>query len=322
MTQIIRQRLTASVIICCHDFARIDWLTEAVNSVIKQRRKPDEIIIVFDTIEGLEEALKQKFNLPILMIPNASEHGLSLARNTGIQAASGDIVVFLDDDANAEPDWLEWILEPFNQPEVIGVGGKAIPEWLGSGKRPSWFPEEIDWTIGCMHTGFQDNARIVRNVFGSNMAFRRFRLQEIDGFDANLGGPISGDDTDICLRATAGNPQYYIVYEPKALVRHKVPQNRQTFRHIAYNAWIQGIGKATTKAIHNRDKRALATEKRYLGSLIVKFLPLQARNMFKHPKSSIGKITAVVIVVASLGLGYMLTITKIHHVNLNKYKTS
>jgi len=173
-----------------------------------------------------------------------------------------------------------------------------------------------------MHAGFQDNKRIVRNVFGCNMAFRRQRLLEIGEFNPNLGGSISGDDTDICLKATDGNPMYNIIYEPKAVVRHKVPEKRQTFRYIAHSAWVQGIGKALTKTMHQQDKRALSSEKGYLKSLIFVFLPHQALNIFKQPRISIGKILAVIIVITSIGLGYTLTRTKMYHFNLKEYKNT
>lgn len=315
-------RLTTAVVISCYSDERLDWLREAVDSVLRQKKKADDVIVVCDEIPGLKDSLRDNLPSSVTIVPNKARRGLSQARNTGLESARSDIVVFLDDDAVASPDWLEQILKPFSDPFVMGVGGKAIPDWIGTGKRPAWFPEELDWTIGCTHTSFGEKTKPVRNVFGCNMAFRREQLLSIDGFDFRLGGPISGDDTDICLRITAGDPRFHIIYEPKAVIHHKVPRKRQTFRHISYNAWIQGIGKAVTKDIHKVDDRALASEKTYLNTLLFRFFPKQLLCMFRNPVAASGRMCAVTIAIVSIGLGYVLTRLKVHRVNLLKYKTT
>ena len=313
---------TTSVIICCYAVDRIEWVVQAVDSVLKQTQKPKEVIVVFDKKDGLEGVLKQKLPNSVFIIPNQAKKGLSLARNTGAKVASGDILIFLDDDAVAEPDWLKHLIDPFSDPWVVGVGGKAVPDWLGSGNRSYWFPEEIDWTVGCMYPSFGNMKKIVRNAFGCNMAFKKDLLMKVNGFDPRLGGPVSGDDTDICLRITSGDKRYHIIYEPNAVIHHKVSEKRQTFRHIAYNAWIQGVGKAITKRLYSRDYRALSNEKSYLRNILLNFLPKQSLQMFIHPRRASGKIAAVVIVTISLGLGYILTTMKIHNVNLDQYKST
>ena len=118
---------TTSVIICCYAVDRIEWVVQAVDSVLKQTQKPKEVIVVFDKKDGLEGVLKQKLPNSVFIIPNQAKKGLSLARNTGAKVASGDILIFLDDDAVAEPDWLKHLIDPFSDPWVVGVGGKAVP---------------------------------------------------------------------------------------------------------------------------------------------------------------------------------------------------
>jgi GT2 family glycosyltransferase len=314
--------ISSSVVICCYTTNRLGWLVEAVDSLTRQTRRPEQTIVVFDKREGLEEALRQGLPESVMIIPNEASRGLSLARNTGLSAATGDVTVFLDDDVVADSDWLEHLLSVFSDPSVVGAGGRAVPDWVGSGKRPGWFPEELDWTLGCTDASFGDKTTIVRNVFGCNMAFRRCRLLQINGFDPRLGGPISGDDTDICLRASGNDGRNHIVYEPKAVVRHKVPQQRQTYRHIAYNAWIQGVGKAITRSIHKRDGRVLSREKSYLRLLVLGFFPRQLLRAFRHPRSSLGRIAAVTTVMLSIASGYALTRLGIHRVNLDRYKTT
>jgi glucosyl-dolichyl phosphate glucuronosyltransferase len=312
--------ISASVVISCYDLRRVDWIKEAVDSLTGQTQKPKEIIVVFDYREGLEKLLRRNLSASVMVVRNKFGRGLSLARNTGIDLAAGDITAFLDDDAVAEVDWLANLISPFSDPHVVGVGGRAVPDWLGSGKRPDWFPEELDWTVGCMHREFGDNKRAVRNVFGCNMGFRTAQLKMIKGFDCRLGGPISGDDTDICLRITGFNEHYRIIYEPRAVVHHKVPEKRQTIRHISYSAWIQGVGKAVTRTLNQRDTRALASEKNYLRLLVFGFFPRQMLQVFSHPRRSVGKMAAALVVIISIASGYILTRLKIHKVNLDQYK--
>jgi glucosyl-dolichyl phosphate glucuronosyltransferase len=315
-----QHQLTSSVIICCYNKDRIKWVCEAVDSVLKQSVKPNEIVVVYDDNPGVKDALVDQLPTAVKILPNKYQRGLSQARNTGLESSTTDISIFLDDDAKASPDWVMYILASFTTPFVVGVGGKAVPEWVGTGKRPVWFPEELDWTVGCTHTTFGNETKKVRNVFGCNMAFRRTNLVDISGFDFRLGGPISGDDTDICLRITEKDPRYCIMYEPKALIYHKVAPNRQTLKHIAYNSWIQGIGKATTRRIHKVDRRVLASEKGYLKELILKFYPKQLARLLKEPAYALRSMLAVSISILSIGTGYILTRLKINRVNLQQYK--
>jgi glycosyltransferase involved in cell wall biosynthesis len=75
------------------------------------------------------------------VISNKFETGLSGARNAGIEQAAGDVVVFLDDDARAQPQWLETLLASYDDESVLSVGGVVLADW-NSSVRPGWMPEE------------------------------------------------------------------------------------------------------------------------------------------------------------------------------------
>ena len=87
----------------------------------------------------------------VTVLPNAYAQGLSGARNTGIEASTGDVVCFLDDDAAAEGSWTTHLLAPYEDPNVLGVGGAAIPTWETTA--PSWWPGEFGWVVGCSYRG-------------------------------------------------------------------------------------------------------------------------------------------------------------------------
>ena len=98
-----------SVIICAYTLRRWNELVKAVASVEQQTRRPDETIIVIDHNSVLLERAHETFT-SATVIPNRAGRGLSGARNTGVEAAGGEIVAFLDDDARAEPTWLAELL--------------------------------------------------------------------------------------------------------------------------------------------------------------------------------------------------------------------
>ena len=66
-------------------------------------------------------------------------------------AAHGDVIAFIDDDANAEPGWTRTLMRHYRDRRVACVGGYATPVWPEC--RPFWMPEEFDWVVGCSYVG-------------------------------------------------------------------------------------------------------------------------------------------------------------------------
>src|SRR5258708_23321976 len=111
-----------SVVICAYTMARWSDLLAAVQSVRRQSTPPREIIVVVDHNAELLQRVRR--HLPsVIAVENSEPHGLSGARNSGIRVAKGEIIAFIDEDALAEPDWLERLLAGYSNPQVVGVGG-------------------------------------------------------------------------------------------------------------------------------------------------------------------------------------------------------
>jgi GT2 family glycosyltransferase len=236
--------LTVSAIVCAYSDKRRQQLTAALDSLRRQDTRPLEIIAVIDHNRALQEQISAEHS-DVKTISNLGPKGPSASRNTGIQYASGDIVAFLDDDAVANAGWLTRMLVHYADPNVIGVGGAAIPQWPQ--RRPRWFPDEFDWVIGCSYRGQPKRAAPVRNVWGCNMSLRRNLFKRIDGFREAIGEGNGGkgcEETELCIRATQAFPQSTIVYDPELTVRHHVAPDRTHWRYFHSRCIAEGRSKA------------------------------------------------------------------------------
>ena len=146
--------LGISVVICVYTEDRWEDILAAVASVRTQSYPALETLLVVDHNPTLLDRLRSEYKETdeVRVLPNAGPRGLSAGRNTGIVASHGEVVAFLDDDAVAERDWLRRFADPYSDPRVLAVGGRAVPVW-SSGRRPDWFPEEFDWVVGCTYRG-------------------------------------------------------------------------------------------------------------------------------------------------------------------------
>src|SRR6266516_1953404 len=258
-------RPSTSVIICSCSLERWHDLLEAVASARSLSPAPDEIAIVVDHNPELRLRCAAEF-ADLVVIENTQACGLSGARNSGIAATHGSLVIFLDDDAIADPRWLAYIRIHCEQPGVLGAMGRIEPIWLGS--RPRWFPDEFLWVVGCTYRGFPERASHVRNLLGCSMALRREVLEKIGGFNARLGRTESAfawscEETELCQRARALNASSEFVFEPATSVRHKVPAKRLTPKYFAMRCFAEGRSKWQVASLAT-SRNALSTEWTYV----------------------------------------------------------
>lgn len=253
-----------SVVVCAYDDGRWDQLVAAVESVRSQSHPPEETVVVVDHNPALLRRARQELS-GAQVVPNRAGQGLAGARNTGIAAAGGDVLAFLDDDAVAEPGWLGRLVEPYAEPSVAGVGGRIVPAWQPA--RPRWWPEEFDWIVGCSYRGLPEDRAPVRNLIGCNMSFRRAVFERVGPFTEGIGRvgtcPVGCEETELCIRLTQGWPGASIVYEPAAVVHHHVPAGRASWSYFRRRCFAEGQSKArVTHAVGASD--ALSSERRYV----------------------------------------------------------
>jgi glucosyl-dolichyl phosphate glucuronosyltransferase len=253
-----------SAVICAYTLDRWDDIQRAVQSLQLQDPPPAEVILVSDHNDELLDRARATFP-QVVCLPNTGTAGLSGARNTGVAAASGDVIAFLDDDAAAEPGWSAALLAPYADETVIGVGGFVVPDWRAP--RPAWFPSEFLWVVGCSYTG-QPTARArVRNPIGANMSFRRAVFTAAGGFDPMVGriGKDAGgcEETEFAIRAARTGTGGHVLLEPTARCRHTVTPDRVTRRYFRRRCLAEGRSKALVSQLAGADS-ALETERGYV----------------------------------------------------------
>ena len=242
--------MSASIIICAYTLERWDALCEAVDSCRRQTLAPTEIILVIDYNQELEDRSRREF-ADIRVVANHLTKGLSGARNSGVLASTGDVVVFLDDDAFAEDTWLEYLTVPFDDPLVAGTGGWIVPHWEGS--EPLWFPRTFYWVLGCSYDGLPMSGATIRNPIGASMAMRRSVFVEVGGFTDGIGRvgkvPLGCEETELCIRYGQAHDDERMVLVREAVVHHRVPESRCTWKYFSSRCWAEGISKAAVTSM-------------------------------------------------------------------------
>lgn len=298
----LSQRPSISVVVCAFADERWDALLAAAESLRRQSLPPAEVILVVDHNRPLLERARRQ--LPDLtVVANHEGRGLSGARNTGLSLASGEIVAFMDEDAVANPAWLETLAAGYSGDHVLGVGGSIVPSWQGG--RPPWFPEEFDWVVGCSYRGMPARSAPVRNLIGCNMSFRRDLLLEVGGFRHGIGRvgkrPLGCEETELCIRVGQRWPEGELRYEPWAIVVHGVPPERGLWSYFRARCYAEGLSKAAVSRLVGRGS-ALATERAYVTRTLPRAV---ARELAGGDSSGLRRAETMVAGLLFTAAGYL-----------------
>jgi len=300
-------KLTVTVVLCAYTEDRWGDLVAALESLQHQTLPPEEILLVIDHNPRLYARARDRFPY-VSVIENREKRGLSGARNTGVAAAHGEVIAFLDEDAVADTDWLERLLGGYADPKVIGVGGAIEALWLKG--RPSWFPEEFDWVVGCTYRGMPLDPAPVRNLIGCNMSFRRELFDTIGGFRSGMGRigtrPVGCEETELCIRTRQERVDGVLLYEPRARVHHKVPARRSNWRYFRQRCYAEGLSKAqVSDLVGSRD--GLASERSYtLRTLPLGTLRGVSDSLRQRKLDGLCRATAIVAGLLITTSGYLV----------------
>ena len=225
------------------------YLRDALRSIWEQNF-PDveyEIIVIDNSPSGAAAKIAEEFRGtagPAIRYLRESEVGLLHARHAGARAAQGDVVVFVDDDIIAPPDWLRSLLKPFDCSDVACSGGKALPRWEAA--LPPWYAQFDSGYLSLLDLGDETlELKYPMCVWGCNMAVRKTALFDTGGFNPDGIGDrkriwLRGDG-ECGLQEKISRSGLRVIYEPGALVYHRIPSSRLTPEHFYWRFYIQGI---------------------------------------------------------------------------------
>jgi glycosyltransferase involved in cell wall biosynthesis len=176
-----------SVVVCSYNGA--STIRDTLEG-LKHLSYPDyEVIVVNDGSSDATPKIAAEYDVKLISTEN---RGLSNARNTGYQAASREIVAYIDDDAYPDPDWAHYLAIAYIDSDFVGVGGPNIAP-AGDGPIADCVANAPG---GPVHVLLTDT--LAEHIPGCNMTFRKSALEAVGGFDPRYRA--AGDDVDICWR--------------------------------------------------------------------------------------------------------------------------
>lgn len=271
-----------SVVVSTYSEYKLRLVQDCVQSLKRQSAPPLEVILVLDPQPSLVEFYRSRLSSDVKII--ASEgFGLSYARNAGVKSARGDVVAFIDDDAVADLDWIRNLTVGYEDPEVVGVGGHITPVWEDGS--PAWFPAELNWIVGCSYKGLPEHRASVRNPIGCNMSFRRRIFDAVGYFRTDMGRfgslLLGSEEPELSLRILNKFPHSKILYEPSAVVYHKVSKSRRKLAYLFRRSFYEGVSKALI--VHGRAgvDHGLSAENQYLKYLIRVAIPSKVKRFYR-----------------------------------------
>jgi glycosyltransferase involved in cell wall biosynthesis len=213
-----------SVVVCTYNGSRT--IAECLEGLLRLEYPNFEVVVVDDGSTDNTAAIVSEYGFRMIRTPN---RGLSSARNTGLAAATGEIVAYIDDDAYPDPHWLTYLARTFTTTTHAAVGGPNIP------------PPDDGPIATCVahapggpaHVLLSDT--VAEHIPGCNMAFRRECLEAIGGFDVQFR--TAGDDVDVCWRLQQRG--WTLGFHAAAMVWH---HRRNSVR--AYWRQQRGYGRA------------------------------------------------------------------------------
>ncbi len=293
-----------TIIVSTYTPKRLQDIKRCLASIEKQTLQPTEVLLVLDPHDELIEFYRQRIPESVKIVVS-SGFGLSHARNTGVKQALGSIVAFIDDDALADPCWIENSLTNYQNMDVMGVGGFISANW--ENERSLWLPEELDWIVGCSYKGLPTKRREIRNPIGCNMSFRKEVFDQAGYFRTDLGRfgnmLLCNEETEFAIRALRCMPNQKIMYDPSAIVYHRVRRDREHLSYVWKRSFYEGISKAII-SFKSATPRVLSTENSYLKLLISKSIPKRLKHIHKKNQSS--ELLALFVSLIAVSAGFVV----------------
>ncbi len=237
-----------SAIICTHN--RDTYLGAAIDSLLAQDFPGSFEVVVVDNAskDRTREVVEARLPNPKVKYIYEPVTGLSVARNTGAKTASAEILAYLDDDAVASAQWLRVLHDAYQSNDKLAIaGGKVTLIWPEGISPPKWLSSELSGNLGYYNLG--DSVVYIEQPGltprGLNYSIHRTFLEQIGGFDTNLGrvGKKLLSNEELHTTELAIKQGWQVAYLPEALVAHNVAPERVKPSWFIERGWWQGISE-------------------------------------------------------------------------------
>lgn len=274
---------------------------------------PDpEVIVVDDGSSDKTRQIVEQYSVKLISLDEG--HGSGFARNLGVQEAEGEIIAFIDGDAEAGPSWLASLLGGFNSPHVGCVGGS-----IRAANKDNFYGKYADSTLLSFMPYYKektvlDESNFAKLGFGHpiscNMAVRREVLETIGSFDHQFRRVGAGyEEVDFLWRLCRAG--YKIVCEPKAVVYHR---HRETLWELLKQFFRQGFGCSLFCAKHPTISHATKRRRRFFAAsaflVLLPFLMFWISSLPLFILASVITIAAPVIILFALYISKYVRISK------------
>lgn len=195
---------------------RPDWLERCLRAVGQLDYPCFETLVV-----ACPAGAKIARSFESLRVIDLDVANISTARNVGVNAAQGEVVAFIDDDAVPEPTWLSHLAAGFTDPDVVQVGGTTLGRNGLSVQHAAALVDATGQSFP-VSVSMEDPAVLTPadgkhpRLHGTNMALRWSAITEHAGFDERFAFYL--DETDLSYRVSCGGGR--TVFAPKAVVHH------------------------------------------------------------------------------------------------------
>jgi GT2 family glycosyltransferase len=232
-----------SVVICTHN--RSTDTVECLAALLPQRPDGVEIIVVDSASSENHAQVIRHYarSFPVVRYLRMDVPGISLARNAGLNAAAGDWIWWIDDDAIPMVDWPTKVFDAIARADgnTGVIGGKVVPKFQ-VGSDLSKLTDRWRLLLSCIERrepGFLSEGA---NVACANLLMKRTAALEAGGFSEELGRTpnqlLSGEES--LLIEQLEDRGFRCAYDPNVVVLHKVSAERLTKEWISDRAYWEG----------------------------------------------------------------------------------
>lgn len=253
-----------TVCICTHN--RPGYVRDCLDGLARQTVPASAFDIVIvdsgstgDAIAELAALADETVNARLLRLELP---GLSAARNAGAEAADGDYIAYIDDDAIPTADWIEQIraaiIELGGVPAVLG--GRILPLW--EAPLPGWWPAKLRGVLSIIEAEGRGAYRGEdmpegQTPYGANMIVHVATMRSVGGFGDGTGrdGASLLSDEDVQLAWRLHDAGYAVCYDSRIVVQHQIQAGRLTPDWLLRRMYWQGLSSVATRRLIGGNRR-------------------------------------------------------------------